>query len=87
MTIQNVFEKCEQIKMIFPSLTAFSYEDFDDIKNYNKTDLAGEKAAVQLKIIYKCMKNFIDLRREYLASLKDMKKCIDPSIRERSYFP
>ena len=86
MTITNVYEKCETIKIIFPSLGNYNMEKYDDIKNFNNTGASGAKALVQLQVIYKCLKNFTDLKREYLASKKDLNAGLDPANRERKYF-
>lgn len=44
MTIQNVYEKCETIKIIFPSLGNYNMEKYNYINNFNNTGLSGAKA-------------------------------------------
>jgi len=48
MTIKNLYEKCEQMKVIFPSLQGYNMEKHDHIKDFNNTGKSGEKALVQL---------------------------------------
>jgi len=86
MTIKNLYEKCEHMKMIFPSLQGYNMDKYDDIQNFNNTGKSGEKALVQLQVIYKCLKNFIDLKREYQATRKDINVGADPTQRDRKYF-
>ena len=68
MTISNIYDKCahNNVKVIYPSLSNYNIEKYDNIKNFNNSGKSGEKAAIQLEIIYKCLKNFIDLKREFL---------------------
>ena len=70
MTINNIYEKCghNNVKLIYPSLSNYPIEKYDNVKNFNNSTKSGEKAAIQLMIIYKCLKNFIDLKREYLRT-------------------
>jgi len=48
MTIKNLYEKCEHMKMIFPSLQGYNMDKYDEIQNFNNTNKSGEKALVQL---------------------------------------
>ena len=43
MTIDNLYQKCEQMKDIFPSNK--NVRLYDKVKDYNNTQLSGEKAA------------------------------------------
>ena len=89
MTIKNLYEKCEQMKMIFPSLQGYNMDKFDHIQNFDNTGKSGEKAFVQLQVIYKCLKNFLDLKREYNITRKELNAGQDPTevqSRVRKYF-
>ena len=90
MTINNIYDKCahNNVKIIYPSLTSYGIEKYDNIKNFNNSGKSGEKAAIQLEIIYKCLKNFIDLKREFNNSVKERANGIDHTKRDRekAYF-
>ena len=43
MTIDNLYQKCEQMKDIFPSNK--NVRLYDKVKDYNNTQQSGEKAA------------------------------------------
>ena len=37
MTVQNVYEKTELMKIIFPSLSNYNIEQYENVKNFNNT--------------------------------------------------
>jgi hypothetical protein len=43
MTIDNLYQKCEQMKDIFPSNK--NVRLYDKVKDYNNTQMSGEKAS------------------------------------------
>ncbi len=64
MTIENLFEKCQQMPDIFPSTK--NLKGLEDVKNFDDTHKRGQKAAVQLEIIIQCLDNFKKLKKNYL---------------------
>ena len=48
MTINNIYDKCahNNVKIIYPSLSNYNIDKYDNIKNFNNSGKSGEKAAI-----------------------------------------
>lgn len=48
MTISNIYDKCahNNVKVIYPSLSNYNIEKYDNVKNFNNSNKSGEKAAI-----------------------------------------
>jgi len=72
MTIDMLYLKCETMKEIFPRPQ--QYKKFEKIKDFDNSQMAGEKSAAQLEIIIQCFDNFRRLNKEYKKLRNENKK-------------
>ena len=71
MTIDNLYEKCQQQKDVFPATNKFigEFTDFGNIKDFDNVQKRGNKAEIQLKILIQAVKHFKQLK-QYIAKHK-----------------
>lgn len=64
MTIDNLYEKCQNHPDVFPLTAKFIQEfKFDDIKTFDVPLDRGRKAEIQLKILIQAVKHFKQLKQ------------------------
>ena len=68
MTIDNLYQKCEQMKDIMPPKK--NVTSFEKVKDFNNTQLSGEKANEQLIVIIQCFQNSKMLEKQYSQQAK-----------------